>query len=156
YLEAGNRAFELGRYEDAEKLYQKALIEARREFAKGPLRDPDHGADYSDELYAYAKQDSTIINLSEHPSFGEIYTKLGDLYWVQGMYRKAEEAFKLALSVFETCFGKNAIQLAPVLDKLGKVFRAEGKFSDVDQYFRRALSIWETKDDGKSIEVSET
>ena len=37
YLDAGNRAFELGRYDDAEKLYQKSLIEARREFAEGTL-----------------------------------------------------------------------------------------------------------------------
>ena len=157
YLEAGERAFEFGRYADAEKLFQKALIEARKQFTQGPLKEPDDGESSSSEgLDAVMPSDSSMVKVKEHPSFAEIYLRFGDLYRVQGNYSRAEEALKLALSVQEKCFGENAPEVAFTLNKLGQVFRAQGKFSEVEPYYRRALSIYEDCAEGHRADHAST
>ncbi|MEZ4543358.1 MAG: tetratricopeptide repeat protein [Cyanobacteriota/Melainabacteria group bacterium] len=123
YLEAGRRAFEFGRYADAEKLFQKAHIEARKQFAQSPLKEePDDGESSSSEGLMRLYLQFVHGQGREHPQFAEIYTRFGESLSGQGNYSRAEEALKLALSVQEKCFGEGAPQVAFTLNKLGQVF----------------------------------
>ena len=80
YLTAGTKALDLGRYEDSEKLFQKALIEARKEL----------GQDSDAELKVTAEKG--VARISE---------AMGQLYRLQGLFKEAEGFYKQALGLNE-------------------------------------------------------
>ena len=95
YLIAGTKALSIGRYDDAEKLFQKALMEARKE-----LTEP--AAATSAAGQADASKDSPP---AAEAGLAKISENMGELYRLQGQFKESESFFKQALDLNEKVHG---------------------------------------------------
>jgi len=114
YLNAGKKALGLSRYQDAEKLFQKALMDARREQSQSNLAQQ-----------AASAESDLLISLG----LADISSNMGELYRLQGLFKEAESFFKQAIDLYEKSIGENTRPMAEALTRLGAVFRGQGKYS---------------------------
>ena len=135
YLTAGNKALGLSRYDDAEKLFQKALMEARKELQEGAKPAEVAAATASSESTAASSESSSAASEStevtaesseaavDHALVGDnaqlaeigvarISAKMGELYLVQGKFKESEAFLKQALDLFERTHGKESKPVA--------------------------------------------
>ncbi|HXU36125.1 MAG TPA: tetratricopeptide repeat protein [Blastocatellia bacterium] len=77
--------------------------------------------------------------------FGEGVTlaAIGQLYYVVGEYRIAEETYKEALGILEKALSPENQYVASILGKLALVYSEQGKYSEAEQLFRQAQTILE-------------
>ncbi len=166
YLTAGTKALSLGRYDDAEKLFQKALMEARKELSNYGYPPAAPTGENTDALFHSRTQEESPVDV-EGPGDGNSGSKakgktagdnqteaglarisenMGELYRLQGQFKESENFFKQALDLNEKVYGGGSKQVAEGLVKLGAVYRAQGKYSSVEPLLRRALTIYESED----------
>ncbi len=138
YLTAGTKALGLSRYDDAEKLFQKALMEARKELQDGAR--PAEGVaasaadtETTDSLNAVpsaavsssAAANSLVGDNAQLAEIGvaRISAKMGELYLVQGKFKESESFLKQAIDLFERTHGK--------VDRLPSSFPKEARDGQV-------------------------
>ena len=142
----------LGRYADAEPLYQRSL--AIREKALG--RDhPDvanslnnlAGLYYDQGRYADAEvlfQRSLVISEKalgrDHPDVANSLNNLAGLYRIQGRYANAEPLFQRSLAISEKALGRDHPDVALSLNNLAGLYRRQGRYADALPIIRRTLS----------------
>ena len=68
---------------------------------------------------------------------------LGQLYFSQGDYDKAEPNFINSLAIFEKAYGPNHKNIATSLHNLGALYKAQGHFEKSEPLLLRAISITE-------------
>src|SRR5271170_3547834 len=130
-LEAGSKALEMGRYDDAETFFQRSLVEAEQELDGG-----------------------TTVTGNKSPDLARILSQLGDVYSVQGWYPGAEKYYLRALALQEEIPSHPA--LPRTLTKLALVHRAQGKYQEVEPYFQRALAIYAKSPQEHQLEIIAT
>lgn len=111
FTDTGRDRFLQGKLEDAERLFQAALREAKEGFGE---RDP-HVA-------------SACNNLAE-------------LYRVKKAFDKAEPLYLEAINVLEESFGSDDIRVGAALHNLGQFYLVQRKLGEACVFYERALKI---------------
>jgi tetratricopeptide (TPR) repeat protein len=153
--QAGIIAYTVGRYSEAEPLYQRSL--AIREKTLGP----DHlnvagSLNNLALLYqvqgAYAKaeplyQRSLAIREKtlgpDHLNVATSLNNLAGLYRAQGAYAKAEPLYQRSLAIREKVLGPDHPNVATSLNNLALLYRAQGAYAKAEPLYQRSLAIWE-------------
>ena len=104
---------DLGRDEDAEELYLKALF----------IREIKLGKD--------------------HPDYAGVLNNLAGIAQFKGEYAKAIEMFQQAIKTFEKTFGKENVKYARSLHNLGNVYFDTGEYDQAELLYSEALKIRE-------------
>lgn len=104
---------DLGRDEDAEELYLKALF----------IREIKLGKD--------------------HPDYAGVLNNLAGIAQFKGEYAKAIEMFQQAIKIFEKTFGKENVKYARSLHNLGNVYFDTGEYDQAELLYSEALKIRE-------------
>jgi tetratricopeptide (TPR) repeat protein len=121
-----------GRYEEAEPLYQQALV-LRQELLG------DH-----------------------HPNVAESLSNLAGLYLSQGKYEEAEPLYKQPISLMQELLGDRHPDVAQSLNNLAELYYWQGRYAEVESLFIQALQIDEavlgrdhpnTKTTRKNLEI---
>ncbi|MFM7219328.1 MAG: tetratricopeptide repeat protein [Nodosilinea sp.] len=104
---------DMGRYVEAEPLYQKAL--AIREKVLGP----------------------------DHPDTADSLNYLANFYASQGRYSQAEPLYQRALAIREKALGPDHPSTASSLNNLAFLYQSQGRYSQAEPLYQRALTIKE-------------
>ncbi|MBI2819214.1 MAG: tetratricopeptide repeat protein [Acidobacteria bacterium] len=99
------------RYEEAERLYQEALVAM------------------------------TATVAPSDPEFAQLLNNIGRLYFEQMRYKEAEPLYSHSLALVEESLGRDHPKVARRLVNLADLYFAIGKHSEADAYYRRAVSI---------------
>jgi CHAT domain-containing protein/tetratricopeptide (TPR) repeat protein len=111
-----------GRHADAERLLLRAL--AIRQEAIGPI--------------------TPGMRLGPaHHDLAVTFNNLAGLYYTQGRYAEAVEAFKAVTFLLEVMLGPYHADVGTAINNIGEAYRAQGRPADAQPFFRRAISIWE-------------
>jgi tetratricopeptide (TPR) repeat protein len=154
YLDDGTKAYQAGRYSEAEKLLKLALTEAER-FGPSDLRLATslnslavlHKAqgkyDQAEPLYKRALAIWEKALGPEHPDVATSLNNLAGLYHDQGKYDQAEPLYKRALPIMEKALGPEHRDVATSLNNLAGLYKAQGKYGQAEPLCKRALAIKE-------------
>jgi CHAT domain-containing protein len=104
---------DLGRDEDAEELYLKALF----------IREIKLGKD--------------------HPDYAGVLNNLAGIAQFKGEYAKAIDLFQQSIQIFEKAFGKESVKYARSLNNLGNVYFDTGEYNLAESFYNEALKIRE-------------
>ncbi|HJT59893.1 MAG TPA: FxSxx-COOH system tetratricopeptide repeat protein [Ktedonobacteraceae bacterium] len=145
-----------GRYDDAEPLYQQALLIWQHELGS---THPYVAACCNNLALVYAEQG----NYEQAESFYQLalaiwqqmgnergnlatgFNNLGRLYLKQGRYEQAEQLFQAALQLREQLLGPLHPDTATVFHNLAELFLIRGQYSEAEQYYQRAHAIREQR-----------
>jgi len=145
----------LGRFQEAETLYRRAII--ARETAFGPehplvAQSLEGLASVYRQMGRYAEAEPVLRRVlairkkevgDEHPDVARTYNSLAGINRDLGRYTEAESLYKRALSIREKSLGPNHLDVASSLNDLGILYRDLDRHSDAEALHRRALSIRE-------------
>jgi tetratricopeptide (TPR) repeat protein len=150
---AGETAYTLARYGDAEPLFEQSL--AIRKKALGP-EHPDVAASLNhlallydaQGLYAKAEplyQQSLAIRKKalgpEHPDVAQSLNNLALLYEAQGLYAKAEPLYQQSLAIWRKAFGPEHPEVATGLNNLAGLYDAQGLYAKAEPLYQQSLAI---------------
>jgi tetratricopeptide (TPR) repeat protein len=107
----------LGRYEDAELLYLRAV-----EFYKHNIGEND-----------------------THSALAATFSNLGAVYIYLNQLAKAEKALERELSLLEAQIESDFLSIAINLTGLANVYQKQGRISDAEEFLNRALKMQEDK-----------
>jgi CHAT domain-containing protein len=122
------RAEELGyagEYEEAETVYQRALIILEK------------------------------ANGNNAPELIELLKKLAEVYSLHNKFSEAEATYQRALIILEKANGNNAPELIELLKKLAEAHASQRKFSEAEATYQRALIILEKANGNNAPELIE-
>ena len=152
HMAAGVKAYQQGRYADAEKSFQAAVKEAEG----FEPQDPRLATSLNNlaELYRYQGQYAKAESLykralsiwekalgPEHPDVAQSLNNLGVLYLIQGKYAEAEPLHKRALAIREKALGPNHPHVSQSLDNYADLLRKMNRESEAGQMEARAKAI---------------
>ncbi len=72
-----------------------------------------------------------------------IYTLIGDIYYLQRNYDKAEENYEKSKRLYEKFFNKNHPEYVKILSKLSKVYYMEGDSKNAQKNIQEALANYQ-------------
>ena len=98
---------------------------------------------YSAELGSYLIDEKSYTKKDE----AQNYTDMGEYAYAFGMYNKAQDYFKQAISTFEAAGLQNTPEYSQVVSDLGLVYHSMGQFNLAEQYSSAALDIRKTNPD---------
>ena len=78
-----------------------------------------------------------------HPELAPSLNKLGDLYYLQGDYNKAQPLYARALAIREKAFGPDHPDVALSLGNLAGIYQDKGRYSEAEPLYNRSLAIRE-------------
>ncbi len=104
---------QVGRYEEAEPLFKRAL-------------------EISDQISGRGSSDEAIL-----------LNNLADLYMKQGKYQEAEKLYKRAVEIREELLGENHPDTANFVSNLALLYFKQGKYEKVEMMYQRALEVRE-------------
>lgn len=149
---AALQAYEQGHYEDAEKLYLRAIDETKESKADtsnmaillnnlavlyvAEDRWTDASMALRQAVELCEKETSTANDLALAASFN----KLGKAYQSHNKYTDAERLLKTALAIREQIVGPANSATATSLESLASLFFDEGKYAEAQTFWRRALT----------------
>ena len=170
-MRVGVKAYEQGRYSEAEIPVQAALREAEKAF--GPQdrrvaetlyylaivhyhqgRGPEAESLYRRALAIYESYENQPgADERLYRVFGFALNDLASLYSDQGQYERAEVLFQRSLAVREKAFGSEHWDVGRSLHNLAILYRRWGRYSEAEPLARRALSIAEAVKGPESRDV---
>jgi CHAT domain-containing protein len=103
--------YHAGRYQEAENLYQQALVIHR---------------EYLGE---------------QHPDVAASLNNLAELYRFQGRYSEAETLFQESLTILRNQLGQNHLNIALNLNNLALLYQDQGRYPEAEFFFRETLAI---------------
>jgi len=151
--QAGLIAQRVGRYSEAEPLYNRAL--AIDEKAYG-LNHPEVATDLNNLAALYKTQGryaqaeplykrSLAIKEKalgpDHPAVATSLNNLAELYRTQGQYAQAEPLYKRALAIKEKTLGPNHPSVATSLENLAALYRVTNRMKEAEVLEKRAAAI---------------
>ncbi|HEY6292812.1 MAG TPA: tetratricopeptide repeat protein [Terriglobia bacterium] len=151
-IEAGHRAYNQGRYAEAEDAYRAALAEARS-FGRGDSRLGTTLNDLGEACRARGKLDEAeplfvqALALCEEAqgsddlSAAQIFNNLAAVYAAQGRFREAAPIYRNAIDIEEYSLGRDHPVVATSLNNLALVYRVQGQYADALPLLTRALRI---------------
>ncbi|TAQ87275.1 hypothetical protein B7494_g4384 [Chlorociboria aeruginascens] len=152
----GNLYASQGNFDEAEKMYQRALqgyetaFGAKHETAFGIMNDlgnlyKDQGKlaeaekMYQRALYGF----ETTLGVKGISIFQTI-SNLGNLYNNQDKFDEAEKMYQRALQDHEKALGSNHISILTTIHSMGNLYNNQGKLDEAEKMFQRALQGYET------------
>jgi tetratricopeptide (TPR) repeat protein len=143
-----------GRYEEAESLYQQALVSQEKLGSDHPtiasilnnLADL-YGAQgkYAEAelLYRRALEIREKALGPEHPDTARSLNYLANLYNSQGKYEQAEPLYQRALATYERVLEPDHPDTLAILNNLAALYQAQGKYEQAEPLYQRALATCE-------------
>ncbi len=154
YMAAGDKAYQQGNYQEAEKQLVAALKEAE---GFGP-QDPGLATSLNDLAVVFQTQGKyadaeplhkrslaireKVLRL-EHPDVAQSLNSLAALYHAQDRYAEAEPLHKRALAIWEKALGGEHPHVATGLNNLALLYHAQGKYAEAEPLYKRSLAIGE-------------
>jgi tetratricopeptide (TPR) repeat protein len=140
-----------GRYEEAERLYRRAL-EGWEEML-GPKHLDTLGAVYNlarvywsqgryeeaERLYQRALEGWEETLGPKHPETLRTVQNLAIVYWSQGRYEEAERLYRRALDRWEEMLGPKHPDTLGTVEGLAGVYRGQGRYKEAERLYRRSL-----------------
>ena len=153
-MAAGDRAYQQGRYAEAERFFTSALERAERVGPQDPRVALSLGllaaAYQAGGSYAPAEpllQRALVIGETllgpNHPEVASTLTALARLDTAQGRFAQADPFLRRALAIDERVLGPEHLEVAGTLDALASLERQQGRYTDAETRSRRALAIRE-------------
>jgi CHAT domain-containing protein len=148
---------QMGRYNDAEPLYQKSLTIREQQLGKN---HPDVADSLHNLAYLYQEMDryneaeplyQKALNIwqnqlgENHPNVATSLNNLGILYQEMRRYREAEPLLKISLAIREKQLGINHPDLAESFNNLALLYQSMGRYSDAESLLTQSLKIWQTQ-----------
>lgn len=129
--------------QQADELYRRLFMEGVREAGEKN----------------YAKAEQTLAGaLKEAQRFGADDIRVGSaentiglVYVAEGKYGEGEAAYRKALGIFETTYGKDSLDVAKVRFNIASVLFNQGHPADALPYIRQALQTYEGQLGGTSV-----
>jgi TonB family protein len=102
-------------------------------------------AHHYDEAIPLAKRVVEIREklLGNDVATGAAYMNLGELYLVKQNYSAAEAAYERVLSIYESFFGADKLDDAPIIQTLAFINYLKGNFTKAETLYQKSLSIRE-------------
>ncbi|HEX7784784.1 MAG TPA: tetratricopeptide repeat protein, partial [Methylomirabilota bacterium] len=149
-MAAGDRAYQQGRYAEAERFFTSALERAERVGPQDPRVALSLGllaaAYQAGGSYAPAEpllQRALVIGETllgpNHPEVASTLTALARLDTAQGRFAQADPFLRRALAIDERVLGPEHLEVAGTLDALASLERQQGRYTDAETRSRRAL-----------------
>lgn len=153
YINKGTTLTSLGRLDEAEESFQKALAIYEKTGDQGSISIVLNNLgsvykargqlDKALESYSRALAISEKVFGSEHPDTATTINNLASVYTSMGDLSKAEEYFQRSLMINERIFGNDHPRTATSLNNLGTIYRYEGKLNEALAAYQQALAITE-------------
>lgn len=153
YINLGTTLTSLGRLDDAEESFQKALAIYEEIGDQGSLSIVLNNLgsvykargelDKAKEAYSRALAISERIFGADHPDTATTINNLASVYTSMGDLSKAEEYFSRSLAINQRIFGRDHPRTATTLNNLGTVYRYEGNLDKALKAYQQALTITE-------------
>lgn len=141
----------LGRYDDAEKLYlselelltdrpSKRQLLPLRQLARLAMMRQDHEA-----VQGYCTRYRSLSEelLDDDPDLAPFLTELAQLAYEQRRYERAEELFRDVVSLTEARQGEQSLELVQGLENLAQVKLARGEGDAAGELLQRSLALQE-------------
>ena len=152
HIEAGNEAFENGRYADAERMFGLAMEEAERFGDKDPrlaltlnnfaaLCHSQGKYSMAEELYKRSLAIKEQILGPEHLDVAVNLHNLAVLYSAKRRFKEAEPLYLRSLEIRERVSGSEHPDLVPVLKNYALLLRRTGREPEAQSLERRIESI---------------
>ncbi len=167
HLESGQRAYQAGRYADAEKALAEALKfagqfadqdprKATTLNAVGRLKAAEGKYADAEPMLRKALSLREKIGGPDCPEVAETLTDLGRLLLDKGKYAEADAILRRSLSIREKAKGADSPQQAVTLTLLGRDLFEQGKYSQAEDASRSALAILDKPPASNSPELAES
>ena len=152
YLDEGVKAYQTGRYAEAEKLLKLAIAEAEQFGPSDPRLATSLNnlavlyrtqGDYAKAEPLY-KRSLAIFEKAlgpEHPDVATSLNNLAALYYTQGDYAKAEPLYKRSLAISEKALGPQHPSVATSLENYGLLLQATSRPAEAQKLLDRAAAI---------------
>ena len=146
----GLKAYQQGRYKEAEKLFLVAIQNAK-DFG---LQDARLATSFNNLAEVYRnqgklaeaeplyKQSLEIWEKSlgpEHANTALNLTNLADLYHTQDRYQEAEPLYKRALAIFKKSRGDGHEHVGSAFSRLADVYRDQGKYAKAEEFYQKSV-----------------
>ncbi len=152
YNQDGKKAYEAGRYTEAEKLLKLALAEAEKFGSSDPrmatslnnlaaLYDTQGKYDQAEPLYRRSLAIREKALGPDHPDVATSLNNLAALYKTQGKYDQAEPLYKRSLAIKEKALGPDHPDVATVLENYAGLLKATERPGQAEELLKRAERI---------------
>ncbi len=153
--QAGLALYNVGKYAEAEPLYQRSLAIWEQALGKN---HPDVATSLNNLALLYKTQGKyaeaeplyqrslAIIEKTlgkDHPNVALCLNNLAALYHTQGKYAEAEPLYQRSLVIREQALGKDHPDVARSLNNLAELYCTQGKYADAEPLHQRSLAIFE-------------
>jgi tetratricopeptide (TPR) repeat protein len=153
----------LGRYDQAEVLYKKALVADERK-----KRSDDVITDLRNIAFVLRKQNKTQDAFDAYKRIDSILVKSPESQWLraqamsehalllqeQGAYKDAEQLLLNALTISEKVLKPNDPALATPLENIANLYALQGRFAEAEPLFKKALTLRESSGDQQDPKAS--
>ncbi|MBH23491.1 MAG: kinesin, partial [Myxococcales bacterium] len=152
--ERGRQLHKEGRYDEAQRLQEKALANMEAEpqtyrpqqvaAVLNELARLHHNQGRPNQAEPYYTRAIALFEEARgknHPDVATALNNLAYLYREQGRYPQAEPLFKRALAIQEQLLGPSHPSTAITLNNLAMMYREQGHFNTAEPLFKRALAI---------------
>ncbi len=151
-LAEGTRAFEQGRYEEAEQQLKAALVQVEQSGPNDPrlpnildglaetYRAQGRYAE-AEPLYKRSIAIRERTNGPERSSLVGTLNGLADLYRAQGRYAEAEPLYKRSLAYWERTAGREHSHVATLMEKFATVLRGMDRAAEAAELEARVRAI---------------
>jgi tetratricopeptide (TPR) repeat protein len=150
-LSFGNALRRMGKLDEAEKCYQRLLLDStydqdlisRSYHHLGRIAETKGDYDTSLEYLHQSLEIKLKLMKSNDPSIAQSYNSIGIVYQQKGDQEKALEAFNKALTIWRRAYGKSHPNVAGCYNNMGVVYKREKKYLEALESFQKALAIRE-------------
>ncbi|MEN9847854.1 MAG: hypothetical protein RL368_594 [Pseudomonadota bacterium] len=154
-VNAANALHELGYYDKAKSLLEKALPIQKKCLGSG---HPDVATSLNNLALIYSAQGDyeqakqlhekalairEKVLGSEHPKVATSLNNLANIYLKQGDYEQAKQLYERALAILEKALGSEHPDVAASLNNLASIYSKQGDYEQAKQLNERALAIRE-------------
>ncbi len=153
-MAAGQRAYEQGRYGDAERIFSSAVVKAEafgREdrrvaqalaaLAQAYAAQNKHAE--AEPAYLKALTIYQAVHGETHADVAATLNNLGVLYRRHGQYADAEPLLVRAVAIKEKVFGPDHLEVALTLRNLAQLYASQAQWAKAEPLFGRVTAIRE-------------
>jgi CHAT domain-containing protein/Flp pilus assembly protein TadD len=151
--QAGMQAYQAGDYQKAIEIFEKAKVQAEKEFGS---THPDYATslnnlallyqakgDYAqaEPLYQKVIEIEKIALGESHPDYASSLNNLAELYRIKGDYAQAGPLYQKASEVYKIALGEHHPDYASSLNNLAVLYKSKGDYAQAEPLFQKALDI---------------
>lgn len=148
----GEILWKMGKFNDAEKYYQRLLTELSNDdyqqisecyYALGNLAMEKTDDNTSIEWHQKSLEIKKRILQENHPSIADSYNSLADIERKKGNTTQAMELYNKALEIWIQAYDNDHVKIAMCLNNIGCIYGEEKNFRKTLEYQEKALKMME-------------